>query len=292
MFSKTQLEEIYKLFPHESIDDEIIRCENCFIRDCLDIEYFPEDIEIDEDIQFYSKDGKLVCGYCLENDPHETIIIRELLTEIYKFYGIEKLKIMIEVIDPTERVKNIYDKILIQVLDKPECVEELLQNGADTDMNFGDISGNSNYTLLGWCLSLQNNYRESAIILMETSKNKLIFRNKNYFGQNIFGSLVSGMLRDSVGYRYVYKELLLLIISKGAYPQLESMNEMGISGIQYEDRPHNRNVIDWLIELEVSFDLEKCVKPSCSRENCSEEKCGVKLLLKNTRLGRYLLNIK
>lgn len=283
MFSVTQLEEIYKLFPHESIDDEIVRCENCFIR------YFSEDEDIE--IQIYSE--KLVCGFCEENNPHETIIIRELLTEIYKFYGIEKLKSMIEVIDPTKKVKKIYDKILIQVLDKPECVEELLQNGADTNMNFGDISGNSNYTLLGWCLSLQNNYRESAIILMESSKNKLIFRNKNYFGQNIFGSLVSGMLRDSSGYS-VYKELLLLIISKGAYPQLESMNEMGISGIQYEDRPHNRNVIDWLLELEVSFDLEKCVKPTCSRENCSGEKCGVKLLLKNTRLGRYLylLSIK
>lgn len=153
-------------------------------------------------------------------------------------------------------------------------------------MNFGDISGNSNYTLLSWCLSSSNKFEESAIILMKASKNGLIFKQKDCYGQNIFGFLVSGMLRDSGGYQSEYKRLLELIISHGAYPQLESLNKMRISGIQYENRPHRQKIIDWLVSLEVQFDLDKCIDPECWKE-CS---CvSNKKLLCNTRLGKYLI---
>lgn len=289
MFSQTQLEEIHKLFPIVITNTDMgysksQKCQNCFIRECI-VECCWRECDDDEKCNF-CKYGEL-CEYCWENNPHKSIIVREILTETYVKFGLETLQRLELVFEP---VLHLYDKILIQVLDKPDCVKELLVVGANPNMNFGDISGNPNYTLLSWCFSTSNQYEESAILLMRASKNGLIFRQTDCYGQNIFGSLVSDILRDSVGsYQSEYKRLLELIMSHGSYPQLESLNKMGISGIQYEDRPHKQKIIDWLVSLEVQFDLDNCINPKCWNEcSCVSSK---KKLLCNTRLGRYLIQL-
>lgn len=284
MFLNYQLDKIYELFPSQ--EDDIYRCKECFIRECF-VECCCIADDVDIDLCLYCKtEGKQMCEYCWENDPHEKIIIRDLLIEIYKLYGLKKLQGIVDIIDPAQKVTNLYDKILIKVLDNPNCVKELIGAGANPDMNFGIISGNSNYTLLGWCLSLSNNFLQSAEILMNASKNGQIFINRDCYGRTIFGSLVNKMLRDTWSYRNVHKNLLMLVISHGAQPQFESLNQMGISGIRYEGRVHKQSRINWLIKLGVRYDLNRCTNStSCLQTEC---RCNDKLL-RDTRLGKYLL---
>ena len=210
--------------------------------------------------------------------------IQDLLIEIYIRFGPGELREKICTLDSEQTIKNIWDVILVKFLAFPETVRELLTFGANPDLEFNEVSDRPSYSLLQWCFALEQQYEESAKILMSASKSKAIFKKKDQWGENIFGNLVSAILENfETGFdknAEVFKKYLNLIILYGADPKLESFNNMRIARISVEQK-QSQTFIEWLTQIGVSYKLEHSVL------NCLDEN---RILLKETNLGRYILS--
>lgn len=269
MFIGEQLRLIYYFFPKKYYDEtEKIwyeRCHNCFI-------------EIVE--------HKNLCFNCSCKKFSELTIIEKLLIKIYRKWGLSELKRAKEILDPHNKIKNIYDKCIIHILHKPQKLKELLDEGADPDMNFGQITGNEEYTLLGWCMK---EHEEIAIdMFVKASKNGKIFINRNKWNLTVLGSNILNLLSNEFSDQY-YRDNIQKLINLGSKIENETLNTCAIHNFQYEDKPNRQNNIIWLLNLGIKYDLNRCTVFGCKsfemKERCV---CGTKKL-KETRLGKFLI---
>jgi hypothetical protein len=276
MFTEEQKTVIYKYFPQVT-DDGYERCEICYIN------------PLDKWEQF-SSDYNYNCYVCSNYNLSEDTIKTNILVKSYTKHGLMALQELIHTLDPKNEIKNIYDKALLRVLDKPQKIKELLDVGANPDMDYGEVTGKTEYTLLQWCL--QENNEIAILLLTRASTTGEIFRKRNRYNRTPMGEQISLMLRSETRDEYS-KEMIRILIKLGVDPSSENLNTLGISGIQYEEKPYRQNNIKWLLDIGVKYDLEKCIVFGCTSKGGTKERCGCKSKrLKETRLGKFLNDIK
>lgn len=288
MFDTYQLKSIYKFFPQKYYDEYekkwYQRCNNCFI----EVVDNPLDwVETTESVSSFEH-GNTLCFNCKREILPELLIIEKILVKTYRKHGLESLKFLKEIIDPHNKIKNVYDKCLIHVLHKPQKIKELLNEGANPDMDFEKTTGNGEFTLLQWCIA--ENEEIGIDLLVKASKNNEIFKKRNRLNYTPLGNEISNLLRIEFSDSY-YKYNIQKLIDLGARMDCESLNTCGISDIQYEDKIHRQNNIRWLLELGLKYNLEKCITFGCEKNSpISAERClcGAKKL-KETRLGKFLM---
>lgn len=301
MLNQEQLNAIYKYFPHRYMSSEDTlrkRCSNCFIRD-IQIEctcaYFSPSSDSDEP-NVGSCDfcmSKVICRKCYLDDPSTTTVLKGVLIKTYILFGFESFTELQTSLCPDENVQVLYDMLLTNVLHKPNLVQELIDKGADPDMDFHK---NMNFTLLQWLLlnesrvSSDNEYFKSAEILVKASKSGEIFRKRNRMNRTPLGEAIIDMVQTpSWSSRHdATKKVIEFLISWGSDISQENLNTLGIAGLLYHNL-YRIEAIEWLIKLGIKYDLNKCIRFGCKETKIHEMRCECgSNLLREMRLGKLI----
>lgn len=296
--NQDQLNAIYKYFPHSYTSHDNLsrkRCFNCFIRD-MPIEctcgYFSPESDDDE-----PKSGscdfclsKMTCRKCYMDDPSMTTIVNGILVKTYILYNFESFDELRSSLCPEECIQLLMDMLLTNVLHKPELVQELVDKGANPDMDFNK---NVNFTLLQWLLmnesrlSHDNAYFKTAEILAKASETGDIFKKRNRMNRTALGAAIVDMIQTPVwSTRYeATRNVITHLISWGSDIARESLNPLGIAGLLYHS-DYRIDAVKWLLELGIQYDLNKCIRFGCTETMIHETRCDCgSNLLREMRLG-------
>lgn len=280
-FETHQLELIYKYFPSDEY------CNRCFINR----KYILDNTD-DSDNEAYN-----TCVSCgISNCPPIQTVLENIFVRVYKNYGVNILNEFRKVLNPINSFDNLYDLILIKSLHQPDVVKNLLELGADPDLDFAQVTGKTNFTFLQWILMNDartmkaNTYLVSAKLLIDASKSKLILKRRNPMNRTPLGELIVDTIQSpSWSEQRMYKRnTIQSLIDWGANLSEESLNNLGISQLYY-DCSYRREVIKWLVELGIHYNLDGCIRFQCS-ETVTAQKCSCGTeKLRHTRLGSLLL---